>query len=68
MMMLRNIHWLMLRNLIERNGANLTKVSEQYRQILIDLSMHEPPFVDVDGETAFATDAGRDALTKRPKI
>lgn len=44
------------------NQLDIRRLSEPYRQRAIDLAMHEPPLVDIDGDFLFVTDAGRLAL------
>jgi len=47
-----------------RGFADLRKVSEQYRQGLIDLGMREPPLIEVDADRVTLTDAGRQAASR----
>lgn len=39
-------------------GVDITKVSERQRQIIIDLGMHEPPLVDIQGDMIDVTAHG----------
>ena len=48
---------------VAKRGADLRKVSEQYRQHLITFGMMEPPLVDVDADRVTINAAGRAALT-----
>ena len=61
MVKLRPIQRMLLENVAKR-GADLRKVSEQYRQHLITFGMMEPPLVDVDADRVSINDAGRAAL------
>lgn len=51
---------------VRTRGADLRKVSEQYRQVLIALGMLEPPLVMVDADQVTITEAGRAALKANP--
>ena len=48
-------------------GADLRKISESYRQCIIDLAMMEPPLVDVEADHVFLTAAGRAAIDRAPE-
>lgn len=61
-MRLKPIQVVMLENLAKRGGADLRKISEQYRQMLITFGMMEPPLVDVDADRVTITEAGHRAL------
>lgn len=61
-------HMAVLRHIAEMNtpsagsrrklGVDITKVSEPMRQRIIDLGMHEPPLVDIQGDMIDVTAAG----------
>jgi hypothetical protein len=49
------------------NQIDIRKISEPYRQTAIDLGMHEPPLVDIDGDFLFISPAGRAALERETR-
>jgi hypothetical protein len=51
---------------VAKRAADLRKISEQYRRLLIDFAMMETPLVDVDADQVFVTDAGRAMLDAAP--
>lgn len=64
-MVLNQIEWIML-DRVREFGADLRKLSELRRQVIITLGMAEPPLVDVRADEVFITDAGRTALKAQP--
>lgn len=61
-MALKPIEIAILRH-VEQQGCDLRKVSDQWRQRLIDLGMREPPLVDVLADQVFITEHGREAIS-----
>lgn len=55
----------LLNNLRVRRGADLRKVSEQYRQKLIGWAMREPALVDVDADIVTVSAAGEALLREK---
>lgn len=63
--MIRTIHWLVLSKIKRERGMNLNGYTEGVRQRVIDLAMHEPPLVDMEGDQVVITEAGKTALANR---
>lgn len=70
--MLTNIEILVLRSVEIGSGSDLRRVTERWRQKLIDLrqklidlGMREPPLVDVDADRVSITAAGRAELDRQ---
>lgn len=59
---LKPIQITMLENLAKRGGADLRKISEAYRQMLITFGMMDPPLVQVDADRVTITEAGHRVL------
>ena len=55
-------HVMVLKDIAERRGVDIRKVSEPYRQRIIDLGMMEPPLVQIDADRVSLTADGRSAL------
>lgn len=60
--MLNATHWLVMKLLYTKKEIDLRRYSEKVRQRAIDLAMHEPPYIDIDADRIFLTDAGSTAL------
>lgn len=60
----RGMHRAVLRHVADVGTVDLRKISEPFRQRLIDLAMMEPPLVDVDADRVTLTDAGRAELNR----
>lgn len=58
----RGMHVAVLRYLANVGEVDMRRISEPFRQRLIDLAMREPPLVDAAADRAFLTDAGRLAV------
>jgi len=58
-MMLSDMHMIVLRDIATKGEVDITKIGEARRQKIIDLGMHEPALVDVQGDMIAITAAGR---------
>lgn len=58
----RGFHRVVLRRLSKTNGLAFYEVSDEARQLYIELALREPPLCDVEGDLIVITEAGRAAL------
>jgi hypothetical protein len=65
--MLTLSHWLVMRKIRDERQLDLRRYSEAVRQRAIDLAMREPPYVDIDADRVFLTEAGVTALDARDR-